>query len=65
MVAWWGSPAVVATPPADVAATLRTNAALTRDHLQAVADHVRLLFFQAYDGLGYVFWTPSGQAMVG
>lgn len=65
MVAWWGSPAVVATPPAAVAATLRSNAELTRDHLQAVVDHVRLLFFEAYDGMGYVFWAPSGQVMVG
>lgn len=56
--------AVVATPPTEVAATLRSNAELTRDHLQAVVDHVRLLFFEAYDGMGYVFWTPSGQAMV-
>lgn len=65
MVAWWGSPAVVATPPADVAATLRPSAELTRDHLQAVVDHVRLVFFQAYDCLGYVFWTPSTQATAG
>jgi hypothetical protein len=62
MVAWWGSPAVVATPPADVVATLRPRAALTRDHVQTLVDHLRLLFFQAYDGTGYVFWRPTAQA---
>lgn len=64
MVAWWGSPAVVAAPPAAVAATLRPGTVLTRDHLQTLVDHLRLLFFAAYDGLGYVIWTPSTQATV-
>lgn len=64
MEAWWGSPAVVATPPAAVAATLCPGTVLTRDHVQALVDHLRLLYFEAYDGLGYVFWQPLALATV-
>jgi len=62
MVAWWGSPAVVATPPAEVVTGLRPRSVLTRDQLQALVDHLRLVYFQAYDGLAYVLWAPTARA---
>jgi hypothetical protein len=53
-----GARSICATPPAEVMATLRLRAPKTSDQLQAVVDHLQLLIFEAYDGLGYVFWRP-------
>jgi hypothetical protein len=59
MAAWWSAPAVLATPPAEALATFgQPRAALVSEQLRPLVEHLRLLFFLAYDAEGYVFWSP-------
>jgi len=60
MVAWWGAPAVLATPPAEaLAALLEPRPSLTAAHLAPLVTSLRLLYFSAYDDLAYTCWTPN------
>jgi hypothetical protein len=62
MGAWWGSPAVLAElSDAALRPFLTPRASLTAQHLQALVDHCRMLFFMAYDGEGYVLWSRAGR----
>jgi hypothetical protein len=60
MVAWWGAPAVLATPPAEaLAPLLERRPSLTPAHLAPLVAALQMLFFLAYDGLEYICWTPN------
>jgi hypothetical protein len=61
MSAWWGSPAVLAALPDEALRPFVTRRALlATEQLQSLVDHCRLLLFLAYDGEGYVLWSPEG-----
>jgi len=57
MDAWQGAPAILATQPEGN--PLRPHTTATREQLQALAEHVQLLFFTAYDREGFVLWAPT------
>jgi len=60
MGARWGSPAVVAALPVEALHPFLTlHAPVAAQHLQPLVNHCRLLFFEAYDGEGYVLWSPQ------
>jgi hypothetical protein len=64
MTAWWGSPGILATPPAEaVVPLLQRRATISCDQLQPVVEALQLLFFQAYDAEGFVFWLPNDSAL--
>src|SRR5258708_7725801 len=59
MVAWWGSPAVLSELPVEALRPFLTSrATLVPAQLQLLVEPLRLPFFTAYDGEGYVFWSP-------
>lgn len=61
MGAGWGSPAVLAALPDETLRPFLTrHASLAAHHLQATVNYCRVLFFLAYDGEGYVLWSPGG-----
>jgi hypothetical protein len=60
MVAWWGSPAIMATLSDDIARPLLIpQASVTADEQRPPVAHLRSLFFLAYDGEGFVWWSPQ------
>jgi hypothetical protein len=60
MVAWWGSPAVLATPTTEaLTPLLQHRPSLTPAHLEPLATSLHMLFFSAYDDVAYICWTPN------
>jgi hypothetical protein len=60
MVAWWGSPAILATPTAKaLAPLLEPQPLLTPARLEPLVTSLHMLFFLAYDGLEYICWTAD------
>jgi hypothetical protein len=58
MDAWWGSPAVLAVLPSEALRPfLLPRVAIDAQELRPLVEHLRLLFFQAYDREGYVCWS--------
>jgi hypothetical protein len=60
MVAWWGAPAILATPPTEaLTPLLEPRPSLTPAQLEPLVSSLHVLFFSAYDDLAYICWTPS------
>ena len=60
MVAWWGAPAVLATPPAEaLSPLLEPRPLLTAMCLEPLVTSLHMLYFLAYDGLEHICWTPA------
>jgi hypothetical protein len=60
MVAWWGAPAILATPPSEaLTPLLQPRPSLVSAQLESLVSSLHVLFFSAYEDLAYICWTPN------